>query len=779
MQKYSSVLTNYNPLNNSQNLRNDNLLNKIKMTYGLSNKRILSNSLKNEPKINSNQTLGNNIDNNFLNVTKNLNKNLNSNQLIKSNTTININNSNTNYNFFKVKEGKQRFKFRINKFNSMGDYKFNDRNEIHNSFNNKSNIKNTHQKIQPIINRVNTYNFKPGNTNNTYNQINNYNNKNLNKINNITNNKYNTIDAATKNDFYFIPNNMSEKQKSKISNTINNSQIFSSYHKINTIFKRNINKNKNKATIKPLENLDFFKKKFASIDLEYSERIIRQSNININEANKNYSTIRYENDFQQNSDNSDNLSEIAGELVESIKYANSGYKTNIENNFEDNIRTEAIKKNERKNEFNLKNNLIYQFNNNNNQYNEKQNYNIFDNKNQNFIKQNLVTDNNIIKINDNNTNNNINNVKNISNINIINISNTNNINNINNIKNINNINNTKNHKRISNFYGIKKINNITETNIIKEEDIYRKINFNVSDFGDFNNKKNILFKTKSINSNNKNILQLEKNPLIEDSILNIPLIIKTLKYNKVMKSNSDNLTNTTSSSLPKILFNINKSENTKIKYNNENEKKPNDLLINQIMSKFKNKEKSKQNHRVKINLSNNIIIHFNQNDLITKMQIYKKQNDNPLPSKENLLKTKIYPYPIIKKNFNLNDIKINKNYKLVENLDEKQIVPELYKENSEDCKSLEKSLEKSIDKLFYKYCEKPIDKSKNFSNNHFISQPYARNSQIKEKNTTEGGLISKLNKIFDDVSENKNEVENENSKKEDDGNNEIYVEEYY
>ena len=61
----------------------------------------------------------------------------------------------------------------------------------------------------------------------------------------------------------------------------------------------------------------------------------------------------------------------------------------------------------------------------------------------------------------------------------------------------------------------------------------------------------------------------------------------------------------------------------------------------------------------------------------------------------------IKPKPIIKK-FLSKDIKINKDYVLVENLQERQILPEFYDDfEEEDIKSLEKSLERSIDKILY------------------------------------------------------------------------------
>ena len=47
-------------------------------------------------------------------------------------------------------------------------------------------------------------------------------------------------------------------------------------------------------------------------------------------------------------------------------------------------------------------------------------------------------------------------------------------------------------------------------------------------------------------------------------------------------------------------------------------------------------------------------------------------------------------------------MKINKDYILVENLPERQILPDLYDDFEEDdLKSLEKSLERSVDKIIH------------------------------------------------------------------------------
>ena len=70
-----------------------------------------------------------------------------------------------------------------------------------------------------------------------------------------------------------------------------------------------------------------------------------------------------------------------------------------------------------------------------------------------------------------------------------------------------------------------------------------------------------------------------------------------------------------------------------------------------------------------------------------------------------MLKSKKNITPCIKK-YNKDEVKINENYINVEDLSEKDIIPDLCQEEDEDIKSLEKSLESSIDKSFDKKYER-------------------------------------------------------------------------
>ena len=118
---------------------------------------------------------------------------------------------------------------------------------------------------------------------------------------------------------------------------------------------------------------------------------------------------------------------------------------------------------------------------------------------------------------------------------------------------------------------------------------------------------------------------------------------------------------------------------------------------------FNKNQKDRKRH-ICINLNKNIIIAFDKNDLITKSEI--TSNGKLLPKVFKDMNTYQYelkiaqPQPILKP-YNKEDIGIDNTYILVENLPERQILPELYDDfEDDDIKSLEKSLEKSVDKIF-------------------------------------------------------------------------------
>ena len=126
------------------------------------------------------------------------------------------------------------------------------------------------------------------------------------------------------------------------------------------------------------------------------------------------------------------------------------------------------------------------------------------------------------------------------------------------------------------------------------------------------------------------------------------------------------------------------------------------------------------------------------------------------------------------KHYNKDEIKINEEYKDAENLSEKDIIPDLYKEEDEDIKSLEKSLESSIDKSFdkkyeriYKIYAQSCNDKYNNDGLHYL------NSHLKETNKNQ---LKKIQEEFIEeevYEENEQKEKNEYQKKEENDNLDI------
>ena len=239
----------------------------------------------------------------------------------------------------------------------------------------------------------------------------------------------------------------------------------------------------------------------------------------------------------------------------------------------------------------------------------------------------------------------------------------------------------------------------------------------------------------------------------------------------------------------------NQKENNDSNSNNneQNSSLGEEQLMNQIMNNIENQEKSKRSRHIQIKLENNIVVGFVPKDLITEFQVTKEGEEEIIPFKrdfsiyEKILKREVPPNPIIKK-FNKDEIKIKEDYVLMENLEERDIIPELYEDNDEDIKYLEKSLERSIDKSFDKSYEKSFNASINQSYNQSINQSYNQsyNQSITQSyldNSLTGnrsklglssgrGIIQKLHKAFSEsICENINEFEDDIDEKDDDKEN--------
>ena len=257
-----------------------------------------------------------------------------------------------------------------------------------------------------------------------------------------------------------------------------------------------------------------------------------------------------------------------------------------------------------------------------------------------------------------------------------------------------NMNNSVNYDKKINKKIKVKSTNLSDIKINKKRKIKSSVipmnvnNFFISPFMPNANNNDLNNKIKSINKDLKEVTNTNV----------------TLKKNKKLEQKDNNKSN--------IFNEINNKKNEgnidlvhEFKINNKKEESNDDfLLIEQIMNEAEKEEKNKRNRHIKFNLDDNIYIHFNCNDLITQKIIYKK--NEKIESKDDnkkmdiyyaLLKSKTKFNPIIKK-FEKDKIKINEDYELNENLEEYEILGELYNVFfSKEINLLEHNIKKSID----------------------------------------------------------------------------------
>ena len=202
---------------------------------------------------------------------------------------------------------------------------------------------------------------------------------------------------------------------------------------------------------------------------------------------------------------------------------------------------------------------------------------------------------------------------------------------------------------------------------------YDKDKFNYSSICQ-DNKTKLDYNIKDIENNNSPILHYKNN--------------KTILKQKIEKKDNE----------PKKLEK--KEEEVKIKESNDEDF----LLIDQIINEAENEEKNKKNRQIKFKIEDNIYIHYNSKDLINKSVVYKgnkklelNNNDKKMDIYYALLKSKTKFNPIIK-SYNKSDIKINKNYEKNEDLEEYEILGDLYNIfYSKNINDLDDKLKNSID----------------------------------------------------------------------------------
>ena len=540
--------------------------------------------------------------------------------------------------------------------------------------------------------------------------------------------------------------------------------------------------------------------------------------INNNNSNQNKIIDKNENDGES----SENLSDIAEEILDIFQdnnlsenyknsFSNPSREAKIDNNFL--IYNTQIKK-QRSNDIGIKTkpfkneiNDLEDFNINTKKRNDN-NYNkvkeseigiqntIISNKddllspsNNIFENKNSLQRKNDININSSSSNNYP--VKNYDNTNIINNNNLNALidnnqkpniisNNIEN--NINNNFNNKNYNNINNNDAIK-INN--DSLMDKKEFVQNINNLNIMksliiiNNNDVNSKDNQIQSINDIKDTDINLNNLNNN-LIGDSLSsnhpnqitnsNIVFNISFNKDNQIMPENKK-LENKEQSNNKVI-----KEEKISEEKNKLNPSNQQNSIIKKLNDESKNKikeAKMKDNHII-INLDKNIYYHYkidsclddyyevyNKNDEFINLNRKKKID---LDNYMKILKNSKNLLPSIKK-FDKSKIKIKVDYKECENLSEREIIPDLYEEEEEDIRSLEKSLERSIDKSFDKSYDKWYGQSLNDKlNEQNVNESYnTSNSNINDSYSNNNGrkIINQLQEMFiEEVDEEQNE-ENE------------------
>ena len=167
---------------------------------------------------------------------------------------------------------------------------------------------------------------------------------------------------------------------------------------------------------------------------------------------------------------------------------------------------------------------------------------------------------------------------------------------------------------------------------------------------------------------------------------------KEKKFNKKLDINFN-----INKNLEKVFDSPKKEKTLKKEEKNKNNEstEENFDIINEIINKADLEEKNKKGRKIKFDFDKNVYINYNQKEKILtdnkKMDFYYT-----------LLKSKIKIDSIIK-NFDKKEIKINKEYELNENLEEYEILGDLYNIfYLKDINDLDKKLKQNIDCLVKK-----------------------------------------------------------------------------
>ena len=305
------------------------------------------------------------------------------------------------------------------------------------------------------------------------------------------------------------------------------------------------------------------------------------------------------------------------------------------------------------------------------------------------------------------------------------------------IKNINDINSNGNSNIIH--------NNKEEDLISENSEIPLDKNINNQKIGNLDDIKN-----KPIN-NNLEVKKDENNNLININELD--------KQNGQTEDKKENIKNTKKEKESLILVEENKMD---------------DNIFGEYIDTDKEVELEKGNNKekrhIKIDLDQNNYFNFLTGGLITSCQIRRGLLGTSEPYEEKKLDIHhtlvVFKKKPTIKEYDKNDIKINKNYILCENLTEEEIMPDLYEDleikdevqTDNHVKELATTLKRSIDKSINSSINSSVQQSYNQAYNQSYNPSYADgiyDSLHGSKINTPGdrGILHRLNQVFGSITE--------------------------
>ena len=243
-----------------------------------------------------------------------------------------------------------------------------------------------------------------------------------------------------------------------------------------------------------------------------------------------------------------------------------------------------------------------------------------------------------------------------------------------------NYNNINNNIPLKSSYTKIKSNNTTNVNKLNKHKSLNELMIS--------NNKGIYQNTEINNANNNLISSSSSSDISKELSLIAEDIINIYKKQKIKnneKNDKINISKNLEEDFNKSLKKININDSTEENFD----------LIDEIINKADLEEKNKKNRKIKFDLEKNICIKYNPKEKLLldnkKMEFYFT-----------LLKSKIKFNPVIK-NFDKNEIRINKDYILNENLEEYEILGDLYNIfYLKDINDLDKKLKNNINDLVNK-----------------------------------------------------------------------------